>query len=65
MKRPDFARGVEALEAIGEEERTAFMCSERFPWKCHRRFIALELQHRGWEVVHIIERDRTWQPKNR
>jgi len=65
MGSPDFAKGVEALEAIGREERAAFMCSERLPWKCHRRFIALELLNRGWEVVHIIESNRTWQPQSR
>ncbi|GFP36050.1 hypothetical protein HKBW3S43_01838, partial [Candidatus Hakubella thermalkaliphila] len=29
----------------------------------HRRFIALELEREGWEVVHIIDKERTWQPK--
>lgn len=55
-----FARGVDALEAIGGHERAAFMCSERHPWRCHRRFIASELARRGWQVIHIIEEDRTW-----
>lgn len=63
MGSPDFARGIKALEAIGREARTAFMCSERLPWRCHRRFIALDLLRRGWEVVHIIEKDRTWGPE--
>ncbi|MGH7381708.1 MAG: DUF488 family protein [Candidatus Methylomirabilales bacterium] len=60
MRSPAFANGVEALSAIGREERVAFMCAERFPWKCHRRFIAAELERRGWRVVHIIDKDRTW-----
>ncbi len=65
MGSPNFAKGIEALEALGGAARTAFMCSERLPWKCHRRFIAQELLHRGWEVIHIIDSARTWQPKSR
>lgn len=60
MSSPAFAKGVEVLSAIGREERVAFMCAERFPWKCHRRFIAAELERRRWRVIHIIDKDRTW-----
>ncbi|MFQ5657654.1 MAG: DUF488 family protein, partial [Candidatus Methylomirabilales bacterium] len=63
MDTLEFARGVDALEMIGREVRAAFMCAERLPWKCHRRFIASELERRGWWVIHIIERDRIWQPQ--
>ena len=62
-RTPHFARGVDALQAIGGHERAAFMCCERLPWRCHRRFIASELERRGWRVIHIIEKDRTWQPQ--
>jgi uncharacterized protein (DUF488 family) len=58
-----FAEGVDELERIAEEGRTAFMCAERLPWRCHRRFIGLELTRRGWEVVHIIDANRAWTPK--
>jgi len=64
MSSPAFAKGVEVLSAIGREERVAFMCAERFPWKCHRRFIAAELERRGWRVIHIIDKDRTWPPQS-
>jgi uncharacterized protein (DUF488 family) len=57
-----FARGLRRLEALGAETPTAILCAERFPWRCHRRFIATALRQRGWEVVHILEPDRTWTP---
>lgn len=63
-RTPQFAKGVDALEAIGQDARTAFMCCERLPWKCHRRFIAFELERRGWSVVHILDQGRTWQPQS-
>ncbi|MFQ5846642.1 MAG: DUF488 family protein [Candidatus Methylomirabilales bacterium] len=61
MQTPQFARGLDILESIGREARAAFMCCERLPWRCHRRFIAADLERRGWRTVHIIEKDRIWQ----
>ncbi len=58
-----YQEGISHLEQIGKEGITAFMCAERFPWKCHRRFIASNLEERGWQVVHVIEKDRIWRPR--
>lgn len=58
-----FLQGLKKLEEIGLIEPTVFVCAERLPWRCHRRFIGNALKERGWEVVHIIEKDRVWQPK--
>ena len=60
----DFKEGVSKLEEIAEDKRTAFMCAERLPWKCHRRFIGFALRERGWRVIHIIEEKRVWEPKD-
>jgi uncharacterized protein (DUF488 family) len=59
-----YQAGVSDLEQIGKEGITAFICAERFPWKCHRRFIASSLEERGWQVIHIIDKDRKWRPKS-
>ena len=58
-----YQAGISHLERIGKEHTAAFVCAERFPWKCHRRFIASSLERRGWHVVHIIEKNRVWRPK--
>ncbi len=63
IKSLEFREALEKLKKIAAHKKTAFMCSERLPWKCHRRFIAFQLKKEGWEVVHIIDRERTWQPK--
>lgn len=63
METDSFQRGLERLEEIGRQKRAAFFCSERFPWKCHRRWIAGRLIQKGWKVIHIIEKGRTWIPK--
>ncbi len=57
-----FARGFCRLEALAAASPTAILCGERLPSRCHRRFIATALRHRGWEVIHILEPDRTWAP---
>jgi uncharacterized protein (DUF488 family) len=63
METDSFRRGLERLEEMGREKRTAFFCSERFPWKCHRRWVAGRLMEKGWEIIHIIEKGRVWVPQ--
>ena len=58
-----YGRGIEAVEALARELATVLICAERLPWKCHRLQISRSLEERGWEMVHIIDEGRTWQPK--
>jgi uncharacterized protein (DUF488 family) len=62
-KTPPYQEGISHLEKIGSQGITAFVCAERFPWRCHRRFIGLSMEERGWKVLHIIEKGRVSQPK--
>jgi len=59
----EFATGISALEVIASLKASVIICAERFPWKCHRRFISRELQNRGWVVEHIIDKGKVWVPK--
>ncbi len=61
MDSAGFKRGVEALISLASKETTVFICAERLPWKCHRRFIGATLEKKQWHVVHIIEKDRIWK----
>lgn len=63
MATAAFREGLEALEGLARAAPTAVVCSERLPWRCHRRFIARALAARGWRVVHIIEPGRVWTPE--
>lgn len=54
----DFARGLEALVALGRERRTAMMCSEAVWWRCHRRLVADWLIARGETVLHLMDKGR-------
>jgi uncharacterized protein (DUF488 family) len=53
MAGDEFARGLERLEDLARERRTAVMCAEALWWRCHRRLVADALTARGWHVVHI------------
>ncbi len=59
----EFSRGVEMLEETAVGRTSVILCAERFPWKCHRRWIARELAGRGWHVVHIIDKGKVWEPR--
>jgi uncharacterized protein (DUF488 family) len=53
MESDEFAAGLERLEALARERRTAIMCAEGDWRRCHRRLIADALLVRGWRVMHI------------
>jgi len=63
IETPLFKEGIQRLEKIATRLTSVFICAEKLPWKCHRRFIADVLQKRGWKVIHIIDRQRTWNPR--
>jgi uncharacterized protein (DUF488 family) len=65
MQTEQFADGLGTLADLAEQRRTAIMCSERLPWRCHRRFIASALEAGGWRVIHIIDHDRAVEPHER
>ncbi|GBD10035.1 hypothetical protein HRbin22_02298 [Candidatus Thermoflexus japonica] len=58
MESEDFRRGLERVIEEAGRSRTALMCAERFPWRCHRRLIADALTVRGVRVEHILDQDR-------
>jgi uncharacterized protein (DUF488 family) len=61
--KDEFRKGVDLLESIAIKKRAVIICAEKFPWKCHRRWIARELHKRGWEIIHIIEKGKEWIPR--
>jgi uncharacterized protein (DUF488 family) len=54
MQTPEFAHGLERLLELGRERRTAIMCAEAMPWRCHRSLVADALAVRGVSVVEIL-----------
>lgn len=58
-----YLRGLEEIERAAITSTVTLICAEKFPWKCHRFRIAESLEERGWEIIHILDRDRIWQQK--
>lgn len=55
---PDFAEGLEQLEARAARQRCAVMCAEAVWWRCHRRIISDYLLARGRTVLHLMGGER-------
>jgi uncharacterized protein (DUF488 family) len=53
METPEFEKGLEHLIEESRTRRTAIMCAEAVPWRCHRSLIADALVARGIEVFEI------------
>jgi uncharacterized protein (DUF488 family) len=58
----EFKKGINKIREIAKEKRIIIMCAERLPWRCHRRFIGDNLSKLGYQISHIIEKDKIWQP---
>lgn len=56
MLMPGFEAALDRLMELGGTGRTAIMCSEAVPWRCHRNLIADALVARGIMVLHIGDR---------
>jgi uncharacterized protein (DUF488 family) len=61
MQTPEFAEALAELQKAAAQRRTAIMCSEAVPWRCHRSLISDALLARGWEVMDIFDA-RTAKP---
>jgi uncharacterized protein (DUF488 family) len=40
MQTPSFQEALDALVQLAAQKRTAIMCAEAVPWRCHRSLIA-------------------------
>ncbi|MEO6844218.1 MAG: DUF488 domain-containing protein [Ginsengibacter sp.] len=54
METDEFKEGIQVLEKIALQQRTAFMCSEAVWWRCHRSMVSDYLKAHGWKVMHIM-----------
>ena len=49
-----FRTALEQLITLAKERRTAILCAEAVPWRCHRGLLSDALVVRGVRVVHIL-----------
>ena len=58
MQSAEFLAALEELMTTARQQRTAIMCSEALPHRCHRRLISDALVARGWSVRHLLSPKR-------
>src|SRR5438128_9951435 len=59
MAAPEFGTAIEPLISLTAAKRTAIMCAEAVPWKCHRSLLSDSLVTRGVLVIHILSGGKT------
>ena len=59
MQTPQFEAGLAELIELAKQERTAIMCAEAVPWRCHRSLIADALTVLGIRVEDIMSKNRS------
>lgn len=63
METETFQNALSQVERLAERESAVILCAEKLPWRCHRRFIGAALEKQGWDVIHVLDQDKTWQPE--
>jgi uncharacterized protein (DUF488 family) len=59
MQTKEFEQGLQRLIKLARLKKTAIMCAEAVPWRCHRSLIADALTVRGIRAEDIISGNRT------
>jgi uncharacterized protein (DUF488 family) len=59
MQTSDFEAGLHRLIKLAGKKRSAIMCAETVPWRCHRSLIADALTVRGIQVDDIMGMKRS------
>lgn len=54
MQSPEFKASLDELIEQARQHRTAVMCAEAVPWRCHRSLIGDAMLVRGWDVLDIV-----------
>ncbi|MBU6458338.1 MAG: DUF488 domain-containing protein [Bradyrhizobium sp.] len=54
MQTDEFANGLHDLIELSRHSRTAIMCAEAVPWRCHRSLVADALSVRLIPVIEIL-----------
>jgi uncharacterized protein (DUF488 family) len=59
MQTSEFEAGLQRLIKLAGQKRSAMMCAEAVPWRCHRSLVADALTIRGIQVDDIMSMKRS------
>ena len=55
---PEFQTALARVLATAQDRRTALLCAEAEPTRCHRSVLSDVVVLRGWTVIHLVAADR-------
>ena len=58
MQTAEFQEALRRLLKLSAEKRSALMCAEAVPWRCHRSLVGDALVARGFAVEHILSKTK-------
>jgi len=58
METDEFKTAITKLEKLAAQEGCVMMCSEAVWWSCHRSLLSDYLKLNGWEVLHIMTKEK-------
>lgn len=61
METDEFKTALQKLLEIAKNERVCIICAEKFPWRCHRRFVSRALEKYNFDLHHIIEKGKLYR----
>jgi uncharacterized protein (DUF488 family) len=59
MQTREFDSGLQRLIKLARQKRSALMCAEAVPWRCHRSLVGDALTARGIRVEDIMTKNRS------
>lgn len=59
MQTAEFEAGIDRLRILARQKRSAIMCAEAVPWRCHRSLVGDALTIRGIRVEDIMSVKRS------
>jgi uncharacterized protein (DUF488 family) len=57
MQSAEFTQALQPLLDLSRHKRTAIMCAEAVPWRCHRSLVSDALLARGIPVIDILSKE--------
>jgi uncharacterized protein (DUF488 family) len=59
----EFSQAIEKLLDAIDKKTATIMCAERFFWRCHRKYISNALTKLGNQIIHILDKENTYEHK--
>ena len=60
LESDEASKALERVEEVASDNVAVLICSERYPFRCHRKILADYFTVRGFKTIHLIDLDKTY-----